>query len=244
MLANNDKAGGLAATVVSEDFDALEAVGGWRGIVESVLPTVVFLVIYVITHATMMAVLIALALAVLAILVRALQRVPITPALGGLLAMGVSAFLAWRTGEAANVFLWGILTNVAYGAVLCVSILARWPLLGVAIALFRSEGMSWRTEPELSHVRARYYRITWIWVGLFAIRLAVQLPLYYAQLTEALGVAKLVLGLPLFALAAWFSWMLVPPASSASAANSASVANAVSPTSADLPAHTGPVGKC
>ncbi|MCI6573738.1 MAG: DUF3159 domain-containing protein [Actinomycetaceae bacterium] len=211
MLAESKKTGGLAATVVSADFDALQAVGGWRGIVESVLPTLVFLVIYVMTRATMTAVAIALVIAVLAIAVRALQRVPIAPALGGLLAMAISAFLAWRTGEASNVFLWGILTNAAYGAVLLISILARWPLLGVLIALFRSEGMAWRTDPESARVRARYYHITWIWVALFALRLAVQLPLYYAHLTEALGLAKLALGLPLFALAAWFSWMLVPP---------------------------------
>ncbi|MCI5825747.1 MAG: DUF3159 domain-containing protein [Arcanobacterium sp.] len=200
----------LAATVVGADFNAFAAVGGWRGIAESVLPTVIFLVIYVATRATVLAALMALALALAAIVVRAIQRVPVAPALSGLIAMGISVFLAWRTGEASNVFLWGILTNVAYGVVLMASILVRWPLLGVVISLFRSEGMQWRTDPALRLVRASYYRITWIWVALFAVRLAVELPLYYAQLTEALGIAKLALGLPLFALAAWFSWVLVP----------------------------------
>ena len=46
---------------------------------------------------------------------------------------------------------------------------------------------------------------------MFALRLAVEVPLYLtgAAGVGALGVARLVLGLPLFALTAWFVWLLV-----------------------------------
>lgn len=199
---------GAMAAVTADTFDALAAVGGWRGITESVLPTLIFLVCYLSTHNTLLAVGAALVICVAAIAVRLVQRAAVTPAVGGFLAMAISAFLAWKTGEAANVFLWGILTNVAYLLVLVISMGLRWPLLGVVIAAVRGEGQAWRTSGQLRQVRRRYYQITWIWAALFAVRLAVELPLYFAGATEALGVAKLVLGVPLFALAVWFSWLL------------------------------------
>lgn len=200
---------GVAHVLTAQNFDAMQAVGGWRGIGESVLPTVLFLILYIATRQTMLAVAVAVAVCALALIVRAAQKITISPALGGLGAMLISAVLAWRTGDAANVFLWGILTNIAYGLGLAISALVRWPLLGVLIGWIRGEGTEWRTAEKYRRTRHIYYAITWLWVGLFAIRLAIQLPLYYAHATEALGIAKLVLGLPLFALIAWLSWMLV-----------------------------------
>ena len=65
------------------------------------------------------------------------------------------------------------------------------------------------TYPERAKTRTRYTQITWMWAGLFAARLAVQLPLYLVKNTEVLGVARLAMGPFLFAIIAWFSWMLV-----------------------------------
>jgi hypothetical protein len=44
----------------------------------------------------------------------------------------------------------------------------------VVIALASNRGMEWRQDP--ARVRA-YSRASWVWVGLFSLRLAVQLPL-------------------------------------------------------------------
>ena len=79
----------------------------------------------------------------------------------------------------------------------------RWPLLGVIVGPLIGEDMSWRKDPEKLRV---YSRASWIWVGLFAARLAVQLPLYFADELVALGVAKTAMGFPVFALAAWLSY--------------------------------------
>lgn len=46
-------------------------------------------------------------------------------------------------------------------------------------------------------------------VALFAMRAAVQLPMYFASATNALGIAKLVMGIPLFALVCWLSWLMI-----------------------------------
>jgi Protein of unknown function (DUF3159) len=56
-----------------------------------------------------------------------------------------------------------------------------------------------------------------MWAGLFLLRLAVQLPLYLAGAVVALGIARTAMGLPLFALGLWLTWLMVrrsaaPPA--------------------------------
>jgi hypothetical protein len=47
-----------------------------------------------------------------------------------------------------------------------------------------------------------------MWVGLFALRLLIQVPLYLADQVAVLGLAKLILGTPLYALLIWFTWLL------------------------------------
>jgi hypothetical protein len=50
---------------------------------------------------------------------------------------------------------------------------------------------------------------TWVWVGLFALRLAVEVPLYLTAQVELLAAVKLVLGVPLYAAVLWVTWLLV-----------------------------------
>ena len=81
-----------------------------------------------------------------------------------------------------------------------VSVLVRWPLVGVILGFVLGEGTHWRQAP--ARMRA-YVVATWLWVGLFGVRLAVQVPLYVADRPALLGVANVGLGLPLFALVIW-----------------------------------------
>ncbi|HEY9379321.1 MAG TPA: DUF3159 domain-containing protein, partial [Jiangellaceae bacterium] len=115
------------------------------------------------------------------------------------------------TGRAEDVFLPGLLVNVGYGLAFLISILVRWPLLGVFVGLVTGQGMSWREDPALGRA---YTRASAVWVGMFALRLAVQVPLYLAgdeQLGWLAG-ARLVMSWPLFLLVAYVSWLIVRPA--------------------------------
>jgi hypothetical protein len=53
---------------------------------------------------------------------------------------------------------------------------------------------------------------------MFVVRLAVQVPLWLAGAAAVLGLANVVLGLPLFAAVLWLTWAIVrdhqPPATS------------------------------
>ena len=79
-------------------------------------------------------------------------------------------------------------------------------LVGVIVGQLDGEGNGWRADP--ARVRA-FARATWMWAGLFVVRLAVQLPLYLASAVVALGIARTAMGLPLFAVGLWLTWRLV-----------------------------------
>ena len=196
---------GLAAAV-GEQFSLQASVGGVRGLLESVLPLTVFSVVYGVGHDLRGSVIAALAPAVALAIWRLLAREPVTQAVSGLVGLAIGAYLAFRTGRPETLFLPSIIKNAAYGGGYALSILLRWPLVGVVLGFMLGEQLHWRAVPQ----RARVYAwATWLWVGVFAVRLAVQVPLYLAGRAEALGVVNIPLGLPLFGLAVWLTWVLV-----------------------------------
>ena len=197
--------------LAADDFSFADAIGGVRGLVESTLPGLVFVVVFVATRELVPALVAAVVPAVVAVVVRFSQRTPVTQAFSGLFGIGIGVLWALLTGEAQNFYAWGLLVNVAWCLGAAISILVGWPAVGVIVNLLRSEPMTWRTEPTERHLRRRYVWATWLWVGLFGLRLAVQVPIYL-QGNESvgwLGTAKLVMGLPLFALGLWITWLLV-----------------------------------
>jgi len=208
MSNEQPKKSGLAS-VVGEEFSVWQAVGGYRGLTETVLPSVLFVIVFTVVHETGPAVLTALAAVAACLTVRIVQRIDLTPALGGAVGAVVSAVWAWRSGDAGDYFAIGLWTNAAYLAVLLLSIIVTWPLIGVGVSALRGEDQSWRKDPAQTARKRRYYTATRLWVGLFSTRLAVQLPLYLADdKVEALGFARILMGPFLFAVVAWLTWML------------------------------------
>ncbi|MDQ1597610.1 MAG: hypothetical protein QOI70_1034 [Microbacteriaceae bacterium] len=184
----------------------LKAVGGVRGLIESIVPGLGFLVIYSLSKNLPLSVLAPVVLAIVFLIVRVLTRTPVTQAFAGIVGIAVSAVLALVTGRSVDNFLPGILINVASIAALLVSILVRWPLIGVIVGFLTNEGVEWRDQKAKRRV---LYLATWLWVGLFAVRLAVEVPLYFANQTEWLAGTKLVLGVPFYAAMLWVTWLLV-----------------------------------
>jgi hypothetical protein len=154
---------------------------------------------------------VAVGVAALMTVIRLVRRETLQFALAGFAGVALSAFIADRTGRAEDFFLPGLLLNAAYASAYLISIRVRWPLLGVIVAPVLGEGKTWRKDPQ----RLRLYtRASWIWVGVFAARLAVQLPLYLSGALLALGIAKTAMGLPIFLVAIWLSYLVLNPGSS------------------------------
>ncbi|HQI66362.1 MAG TPA: DUF3159 domain-containing protein [Rhodoglobus sp.] len=184
----------------------LAAMGGVRGLVESILPGLGFLVVYTITQQLLPSVLFPLGLAVIFVLVRVVTRQPWTSAVAGVVGIALSAGLALLTGRAEDNFVFGFLINAAFLLALLISLAARWPLIGVIASLITGEGSTWRQDRAKVKVAVI---ATVLWCGLFGVRLAVELPLYFAGNTQALATLKLILGVPLYAVLLWVTWLLV-----------------------------------
>ena len=153
-----------------------------------------------------LAAIVAVAVGAVVAALRLIRRETLQFALAGFAGVALAAFIADRTGRAEDFFLPGLLLNIAYALAYAVSIAIRWPLLGVLLGPITGEGMAWRSDPE--RLRA-YSRASWIWVGVFSLRLAVQLPLYLAGAVLALGIAKTAMGLPIFLIAIWLSFLVL-----------------------------------
>jgi len=185
--------------------DVLRTVGGVRGLVEAIVPGVVFLGVFTATQALNPSLVAAVAVAAAFSVARLAQRTPLTQALAGLAGVVVCAFVARTTGEAKDYYVPGFYTNAAYGAAMLLSIAVRWPFMGLVFGFVRGEGTQWRGDRRRQRA---YAAATWVIVAVFALRLAVQLPLYFADQVQALGAARLVMGLPLYAMGLWLAWLI------------------------------------
>ncbi len=181
--------------------------GGVRGTIEASVPPVAFVVGYTASgQNTTVAAAVAVAVGVVMALLRIVRRETPQHTLTGLVGVGIAAFIATRTGKAENFFLPGLLLNAAYAAGYLVSIVIRRPLIGLIVSGLTGGGTAWREDPVLLRV---YSRASWLWVGLFLTRLVVQLPLYLAGSVTALGVARTAMGVPLFGLGIWLTWLMI-----------------------------------
>jgi uncharacterized protein DUF3159 len=188
-------------------LDLLEELGGPQGVADSSIPSLVFVIAYTVGGNRIgLASICALAVGVAIGILRLIKGESLRFALTGVFGVALAAFIASRTGRAEDFFLPGLLFNIAYAAAFLVSILVRRPLLGVILGPTLGEGKAWRREPNQL---LAYSRASWIWVGVFTVRVAVQLPFYLAGSLVALGIAKTVMGFPVFALGVWLSYLVL-----------------------------------
>lgn len=181
------------------------AVGKTRGVVEALVPGIAFLVVYTITGDVVWSVSVPVALAALFIVARLVQTSPVMPAVAGLAGIAASAGVALFSGRAEDNFILGLVTNGVWAAGLLVSLAVRRPLVGVIAGVLTGDAQ-WRDSVA---VRKIAFVTTWLWVGVFSLRLVVQLPLFFAGEVAILAIAKLVMGVPLYAVALWFTWLLM-----------------------------------
>ena len=242
----DQSASGLGA-LGAERFDAVSAVGGWRGVLESAVPILVFVVILAVAPTALTTALVAsLTVSGVALLARLAQRGRrrnLKQVAGGALVTVLSAAWAWRSGQASNFYATGLVINAVCLLAFLGSLLLRRPLIGVLMELWHptsggdaespespedpespespedpespASGSSWRTDPARAGIRRRYAIATGVLAAVFVLRLLVEVPLYLAgeAALGALGVSRVVLGLPLYGLGIWFAWLIVRPSS-------------------------------
>ena len=187
----------------------VSAMGGTRGLLDSGLPSLVFLVVFTVTKDVRESGIYALALSLTFTAIRLAKRETIQHAISGAIGVAICAWFSARTGKAEDFYLPGLWTNLGYGIAYAFSNLVGWPVIGLVIGPIVGENFMWRKDP----IRKRMYiKATWLWVGLFAARLIVQYPLYKSGNVTALGTARLIMGYPLFIATAWATWLVIKSA--------------------------------
>lgn len=190
-----------------EDRDKIvQALGGKKGLFDSGIPAIVFLVVFNIRDDVREAAMVALALSAVLGVFRLLRREKLQSAVTGVIGVLICYLLVRSTGKAEDFYLPGLFINAGYGAAYLITNLAGWPIIGLVLGPLLGEDMHWRKVPERKRA---YQRAGWLWVGLFLLRIAVQLPLYLAGYINALGIARLVMGYPLFIAVAWGTWVII-----------------------------------
>jgi hypothetical protein len=171
--------------------------GGWRGMVEAGIPVGVFIVVNMV-WSLQLALLASVGLAILIALYRLSQRRPVRYALNGLFGIALGAFIAWRSGEARNFYLPGIFISYGYAAAMIGSVMFRHPLVGwLWSVLFAGGRADWRDDPRLLRT---FTWLTLLWAVVWIAKVSAQAGLYLADQEHLLGVARLVLGAPPYAL--------------------------------------------
>jgi hypothetical protein len=198
------------------------AMGGRRGMIEAAVPTITFTFSYITTKEIAVAVGLSVAFALVMLVVRLVQRTTVQYVLNALFGIGVGCFFIWLGGrnggdasdQALAYFLPGLLYNAGYAVVMVLSILARWPVVGLLVGAVAEDPLEWRKDPQVVRLCSH---LTWMLVMPCVLRVLVQGPIYVSgraaadadPYVTALGIAKVAMGWPLqVAALAAMVWLL------------------------------------
>ncbi len=128
--------------------------------------------------------------------------------------------LSQRSGGDANdqalaYFLPGLIYNTAYAALLSLSCVTRWPLVGFMVGSVAGDAVDWHKDRGIVKLCTR---LTWVLAAPCLLRVIVQWPIWLgakhggvheSTAIAALGVLKVVMGWPLqLAAIAAMVWLL------------------------------------
>ncbi|MEX2290189.1 MAG: DUF3159 domain-containing protein [Mycobacteriales bacterium] len=179
----------------------VDALGGKRGLLDSGLPAVVFVLVHSLVQpfasrsvALDAALGSAVAVGLTVVLLRLVRRETLQQAISGFLGLAIAVFFARRSGEARGFFLPGIFINITYGLVFLGSALVGRPLVGAIYAAIDGLDKRWREDPRLR----RIFAVASVgWALVFASRAVVQGSLYLMDRPGLLAAARLLMGWPL-----------------------------------------------
>lgn len=196
MTGADVRAGASGAATVEElvRHRLSEALGGRRGVLEAVVPTLGFTMVWILTERLQLALVVGGAGALAVLVVRLVQRSTVQYVLNAVVGVALAAVFALRSGNAEDAFLPGIIYNAAYFTVLAFSALVRWPLVGFLVGSVTGDPTGWRANRQVVSLCST---LTWLLALPCLLRFLVYFPLWTAGEAGWLGIAKISLGWPL-----------------------------------------------
>jgi uncharacterized membrane protein len=207
--AGPDEPADAAARAATEAV-LLEAFGGVRGMVETVLPGLLFVVIYTLDQNLKWSAVAALAVSLVLLVVRLVRRDTLKHAFSGIFGVAFGVLFAMITGNAKNFYLPGMLYTLGLALAYIVSTLAGMPLIGVILGPIFKENLSWRTRNPGR--KKAYAKSSWAWGLILLAKSAILFPLYLWADTAQLGWVLVSLKIPPFLLAVYLTWVYLAKA--------------------------------
>ncbi|MDO5721231.1 MAG: DUF3159 domain-containing protein [Actinomycetaceae bacterium] len=195
----------------AENFDFHTAVGGWRGLTETIVPGLVFLVVYIASAQLTISLVASVAVALVFVAARIIARESSKFAGMGFFTLAISVAAAAISGEARNYYIWSLITNAAWAAGLAATLAVRAPAVSLLLGWMLELPSKWWKDPQHRALAKGGKVVTWWWLGLFLVRLITQIPLWISDQVVTLGIVKIVLGLPAAAVVAWVTWTVLRP---------------------------------
>ena len=191
----------------NDDRDkVIGALGGTKGLIDSGLPAIVFLVTFNVTDELRTAIWGALGLSLVLATYRLARKDTIQHSISGVIGVLICAYFANRSGNATDFYIPKLLTNLGYGSVYLIANLVGWPILGLVLGPLLGENLTWRKNPARKKM---YLKASWIWVAMFFSRIVVQYPIYKSGNVNLLGTVNLAMGYPLFFAAGYGTWLII-----------------------------------
>jgi hypothetical protein len=187
-----------------------EAFGGIRGMVETVVPGLVFVTIFTINKNLHMSAIAALAVSLVLVVVRLAMKDTVKHAFSGVFGVAFGVVFAMMTGNAKAFYLPGMLYTLGLALAYIVTTLCGVPLIGLILGPVFKENLSWRTRNPGR--KTAYAKASWAWGLILLAKCAILFPLYWWADTTQLGWVLIALKIPPFLLAVWLTWVFLAKA--------------------------------
>ncbi|MFJ6661400.1 DUF3159 domain-containing protein [Streptomyces sp. NPDC091377] len=187
-----------------------EAFGGVRGMVETVVPGLLFVSIYTINKDLHLSAIAALAVSLVLVVVRLAMKDTVKHAFSGVFGVVFGVVFAMMTGNAKDFYLPGMLYTLGLGLAYIITTLCGVPLIGLVLGPVFKENLSWRTRNPGR--KTAYAKASWAWGLILLGKSAILFPLYWWADTTQLGWVLVSLKIPPFLLAVWLTWVFLAKA--------------------------------
>ncbi|MFF8827839.1 DUF3159 domain-containing protein [Streptomyces sp. NPDC015131] len=187
-----------------------DAFGGVRGMVETVLPGLLFVTIYTINKDLHLSAIAALGVSLVLVAVRLVRRDTVKHAFSGVFGVAFGVVFALMTGNAKDFYLPGMLYTLGLGLAYIITTLAGVPLIGLILGPVFKENLSWRTRNPGR--KKAYAKASWAWGLILLAKCAILFPLYWWADTTQLGWVLVILKIPPFLLAVYLTWLFLAKA--------------------------------
>ena len=177
---------------VRELLDEFRLVLGGGGLIDVVIPPVLFLLVNSIFN-FQAAMWTSLGLAVVIAALRLSRRQSLLYALAGIGSVGLAIAIVWLLGRAEGYFLPSLVSGGMTVALALVSLIIRRPFVAWTSFIARRWPLEWYWHPR---VRPAYTEVTIAWTIFFTARLLWQVSLFREQAADQLAIINALRGVP------------------------------------------------